>query len=88
MKQITERIPALPLPPARFVSRVQAAAFFGVSPGTFDKMRWEGIAPAPKRVYGRVLWDVVELNAAADALSGLSDADRVAEREEMNEWDM
>ena len=57
----------------RVLSRVQAAALCGVSPNTFDRMVGEGIMPGPKRVYGRVLWDWVALNAAIDALFDESD---------------
>lgn len=62
------RLDVLPPPCVRLLSRVQAAALCGVSPNTFDRMVAEGIAPGPKRIYGRVLWDLVALNAAIDAL--------------------
>ena len=62
------RLDVLPPPCVRLLSRVQAAALCGVSPNTFDRMAAEGTMPGPKRVYGRVLWDLVALNAAIDAL--------------------
>lgn len=62
------RLDVLPPPCVRLLSRVQAAALCGVSPNTFDRMVGEGIMPGPKRVYGRVLWDLVALNTAIDAL--------------------
>ena len=62
------RLDVLPPPCVRVLSRVQAAALCGVSPNTFDRMVGEGIMPGPKRIYGRVLWDLVGLNTAIDAL--------------------
>lgn len=62
------RLDVLPLPCVRLLSRVQAAALCGVSPNTFDKMQTDGTMPRPKRIRGRVLWDLVDLNAAIDAL--------------------
>ena len=67
------RLDVLPPPCVRVLSRVQAAALCGVSPNTFDRMVGEGIMPGPKRVYGRVLWDLVALNAAVDALPNEGD---------------
>ena len=45
----------LSLPPIG-LSRVQAAAYVGVSPTMFDRMVKEGIMPKPKRVGGRMIW--------------------------------
>lgn len=61
---------ALPasLPP-RGLSRVQAAEYVGVSASTFDKMVTDGEMPAPKRIRGRVIWDLWHVNRAFDALS-------------------
>ena len=70
-------------PPAkRMLSRVEAAAYCGVSPSTFDKMLKDGLAPQPLKVYARNLFDRHKLDAALDALSGT-----VAEPVEPNEWD-
>lgn len=57
-------------PTARLLSRPEAAAYVGVSPTTFDRMMGDGLMPAPKRVYVRVLWDVRNLDAAIDCLPG------------------
>ena len=62
------RLDVLPPPCVRLLSRVEAAALCDVSPNTFDKMQADGMMPGPKRIYGRVLWDLVALNAAIDAL--------------------
>jgi hypothetical protein len=70
-------------PPAkRMLSRVEAAAYCGVAPSTFDKMVKDGKAPQPLKMYARNLFDLRKLDAALDALSGT-----VSERIEPNEWD-
>lgn len=46
---------------------MQAAEWAGVSPSTFDKMVAEGEMPAPKRLRGRVIWDLKQLDRAFDA---------------------
>ena len=60
----------LPPPTARLLSRAEASAYAGVSPTTFDRMTVDGLMPGPKKVYGRVLWDVRALDAAIDCLPG------------------
>lgn len=54
--------------PPRGVSRVEAARYIGVSPATFDKMVRDGRMPRPKRIDGRVVWDVRALDLSFDAL--------------------
>lgn len=73
---------ALPPPFRRMLSRAEAAAYSGISPTTFDRMIADRLMPGPKRVYGRVLWDVRALDAAIDALP-----DDDANDGEINEWD-
>lgn len=67
-----------PCPP-RGLSRVQAAAYVGVSPSLFDEMVRDGRMPRPKRVNARTVWDRLQLDESFAALP--SDAD------ERNEWD-
>ncbi len=76
----------LPPPCARLLSRVEAAAYSGVSPNTFARMMGDGLMPGPKRVYGRVLWDVRALDAAIDTLPGDGDSSD-AGSSDINEWD-
>ena len=76
----------LPQPCARLLSRVEAAAYAGVSPTTFDRMMADGFMPGPKRVYARVLWDVRALDAAIDCLPSDSDSSDAYSSDE-NEWD-
>ena len=64
----------LSLPP-RGLSRVQAAAYVGVSPTLFDAMVDDGRMPQPIRINSRVLWDRLQLDEAFAALSDGQDGD-------------
>jgi excisionase family DNA binding protein len=55
--------------PPRGLSRVQAAEYVGVSASTFDKLVTDGDMPAPKRIRGRVVWDLKEVDRAFESLS-------------------
>lgn len=69
-----------PLPPSlppRGLSRVQAAAYIGVSPSLFDEMVKDGRMPAPTRIGARTVWDRFKVD---EAFSALSDQDG-------NPWD-
>jgi hypothetical protein len=71
---------ANPLPAGmmpRGPSRVQAAAYIGVSPTKFDEMVADGRMPKPKRIDGRRVWDIRKLDIAFDALDGDADPDDV-----------
>jgi predicted DNA-binding transcriptional regulator AlpA len=50
------------------MSRVDAAAYVGVSTGLFDEMVKDGRMPGPKRINSRVVWDRFLLDAAFEAL--------------------
>lgn len=72
-------------PPAkRMLSRVEAAAYCGVSPSTFDKMMKDGLIPPPVKIYARNVFDLHKLDAALNALSG--DVCVTVEAE-TNDWD-
>ncbi|CCE08066.1 conserved hypothetical protein [Bradyrhizobium sp. STM 3843] len=76
----TERQHKNALPPSlppRGLSRVQAAAYIGVSASTFDKLVDDGYMPGPKKIKGRVIWD---LKAVDRAFEELGDNDE-------NPWD-
>ena len=58
---------AAPLPlscPPRGLSRVEAAAYVGVSPSLFDQMVADGRMPVPKVINSRRVWDRLEVDAA------------------------
>lgn len=57
----------LGLPP-RGLSREQAAAYLGISPGLFSEMVDDGRMPAPKVINRRLVWDRHALDLAFDAL--------------------
>jgi hypothetical protein len=65
----------------RGLSRVQAAAYVGVSPSLFDEMVRDGRMPAAKRVNSRTIWDLRKLDVAFDALPGDQSTD-------VNPWDL
>ena len=72
---------ANPLPgslPPRGLSRVQAAAYVGVSPSLYDEMVVDGRMPPAKRINARKVWDRVQLDEAFAALPGEGDS---------NPWD-
>jgi predicted DNA-binding transcriptional regulator AlpA len=54
--------------PPRGLSRVQAAAYVGVSPTLFDEMVGDGRMPKPVRINGRTVWDRLKLDEAFAAL--------------------
>lgn len=60
--------------PRRGLRRTEAAAFIGVSPTKFDDWVENGIMPKPKRQDGVVVWDIVALDAAFEALPDDSSA--------------
>jgi predicted DNA-binding transcriptional regulator AlpA len=54
--------------PPRGLSRVEAAAYVGISPSLFDMMIKDGRMPGPKRINSRAVWDRIKLDLAFDAL--------------------
>jgi hypothetical protein len=48
--------------PRRGLSRVEAAMYVGISPCKFDEMVGDGRMPGPRRIDGRKVWDVRELD--------------------------
>lgn len=55
--------------PPRGLSRLQSAAYIGVSPTLFDEMVKDGRMPEPIRINSRVLWDRLQLDEAFAAPS-------------------
>ena len=64
--RIADVLPAS-LPP-RGLSRVESAAYIGVSPSLFDLMVKDRRMPPAKRINARVVWDRLRLDAAFAAL--------------------
>ena len=70
---------ALPFVP-RGLSRVEAARYIGVSPGTFDKLVDDGNMPKPLHIRARRVWDRAAIDSAFTAMGEGADG-------EPNEWD-
>ncbi len=62
----------------RGLSRIEAAAYVGVSPSMFDLMVKDGRMPVPKEINSRRVWDRRALDVAFEELP---------ERDEGNPWD-
>jgi hypothetical protein len=62
----------------RGLSRVQAAAYVGVSPSLFYIMVKDGRMPGPKLINSRTVWDRFALDRAFEALP---------DRDSGNPWD-
>lgn len=54
--------------PPRGLSRIESAAYIGVSASLFDMMVRDGRMPSPKRINARTVWDRLRLDAAFVAL--------------------
>lgn len=63
--------------PPRGLSRVEAAAYVGVSVAKLDEMVKDGRMPKPKRIDARTVWDRLALDAAFAALPDEGDAPAV-----------
>lgn len=61
-----ESLPFLP----RGLSRVEAAQYIGVSPGTFDRLVEDGTMPKPKCIRARRVWDRLAIDMAFTDLDG------------------
>jgi predicted DNA-binding transcriptional regulator AlpA len=66
--------------PRRGLNRIEAAHYIGVSPSKFDEVVNDGRMPPPKRIDGRVVWDIRQLDSAFDKLPCDGDDDH-------NPWD-
>lgn len=79
--QRAKSILPISLPP-RGLSRVEAAAYVGVSPTKFDTMVSDGRMPGPKKIDGRYVWDIRRVDAAFDRLP-----DRDGDHTPEDPWD-
>jgi hypothetical protein len=67
MRVSQKEVLPISLPP-RGLSRVQAAAYIGVSPTLFDEMVGDRRMPRPKRINRRLVWDRFLLDIAFQEL--------------------
>lgn len=67
----------------RGLSRVQAAAYIGISPTLFDTLVADGTMPAPRRINSRAVWDLRDLDRAFDNLP----RDGSARQDDADVWD-
>jgi hypothetical protein len=76
-EKAARRLQVLPhsLPP-RGLSRVEAAAYLGISPTFFDQLVADRLMPRAKRLGRRCLWDRIQLDAAFTALPNDDEEDR------------
>ncbi|WP_036790778.1 transcriptional regulator [Pleomorphomonas koreensis] len=69
----------LSLPP-RGLSRLEAAAYIGISPTKFDELVSDRRMPTPKKIDGRYVWDIRRLDAAFDRLPDRDGGDNPEDR--------
>lgn len=62
--------------PPRGLSRIQSAAYIGVSTTTFDTLVKRRDMPQPKRIGSRNVWDRLALDEAFSVLDERYEADR------------
>ena len=62
--------------PRRGLSRAEAAMYLGISASKFDELVRDGRMPGSKRIDGRKIWDVHQLDLAFDSLPDDNDHGR------------
>jgi predicted DNA-binding transcriptional regulator AlpA len=68
----------------RGFNRIEAAAYIGISPTKFDQLVADGRMPKAKRIDGRKVWDLLELNPAFEELGSIDTTwDDVRENQEV-----
>lgn len=66
----------------RCFDRKEAASYFGVSVGTFDRLVQKGELPQPLLLLGRKVWDRHLLDRSLNKMSGLKPNDIVGQEPE------
>ncbi|MEM5521512.1 hypothetical protein SAMN04488040_2806 [Sulfitobacter marinus] len=61
---------AVPTPTKRGLSREESAGYIGVSTSKFDQMVLDGRMPPARRIDGRRIWDIRQLDSYFDRLPG------------------
>lgn len=64
---MSNRVLSLNLP-RRGLQRLEAAQYVGVGATKFDEMVVDGRMPPPRRIDGRKVWDIRDLDLAFDGL--------------------
>ena len=67
--------------PIRGLDRDQAATYIGVSASKFDELIKDGRMPPPKRIDGRVVWDIRQIDKYFERLPG-------GDLDDQNPWDV
>ncbi len=67
--------------PRRGLKREEAALYIGISASKFDQLVNDSRMPQPRRIDGRKVWDIRELDTAFDELQP------DGEKAEINPWD-
>jgi len=81
MKRATARLDVMPFLPVVFgLGEAEAAAAIGISASKFRALVDDGRMPSPRRIDGRIIWDVDELRMAFKALPHEN------EREKADSW--
>lgn len=78
MERTKDILPASLAP--RGLSRVEAAAYIGISPSLFDLLVRDGRMPGPKRINSRTIWDRKKLDQAFELIPDGMHSDQ-------NPWD-
>lgn len=87
MKAQRSEVLPLSLPPLG-VNREQAAALIGISVSLFDKAVMAGTMPKPRKIGGRLVYDVTEIAEAFRQLPHQArDGELDGEPEGSNPWD-
>ena len=54
--------------PRRGLSRIEAAQYVGIGATKFDELVADGRMPTPRKIDGRKVWDLAEIDVAFDSL--------------------
>jgi len=82
MTFVAHLIHALPPSDRRCFDRKEAASYFGVSVGTFDRLVQKGELPRPILLLGRKVWDRHLLDQSLNKMSGLKPTDFIGQEPE------
>jgi predicted DNA-binding transcriptional regulator AlpA len=64
MRRVSSEIRPMP---RRWLNRIEAAIYTTLSPSKFDELVRTSRLPSPRRIDGRLIWDVLELDLSIEA---------------------